>query len=102
MLVNAQTREIGVRLSLGATPSAVARDVVARSLRHTAAGLAVGLLLTIIAGRLVRGLLVDVSAGDPLTIALVLSLTALTAFAAALVPALRASRVNPVEALRNE
>jgi predicted permease len=102
MLVSGQTREIGVRLSLGATPSVVARGVVARSLRHTAAGLAAGLVLTVIAGRIVRSLLVDVSAGDPLTIAFVLSLTALTAFAAALVPAFRASRVDPVEALRSE
>jgi predicted permease len=102
MMVAGQTREVGVRLALGATPSAVARSVIGAGGRYVLLGLAAGLLLALVAARLVRGLLVGVSASDPLTIAAVLMVMALTALTASLVPALRAARVDPVAALRAE
>jgi predicted permease len=102
VLVSSRTREIGVRVALGASPSKVARAVVSDSLRNTGAGLAVGAVLALAAGRLIESLLVGVSASDPLTLGVVSATLLILAATAALGPARRAARIDPVHALRAE
>ena len=97
-----RTREIGVRVALGADPRAVVRLVATEGLQLTAAGMIVGTLAAAAASRAMRGLLFDVSPADPLTYAAVLALFAATACAALIVPARRALRVDPLTALRAE
>jgi predicted permease len=100
IMVAGRTREVGVRMALGATPADVAKAIIARSIRFAAMGLAAGVLLSVIAARLVEALLVGVTARDPLTIAGVVAVMVVTALAASLVPALRAARVDAVAVLR--
>jgi len=102
IMVAGQTREVGVRLALGATPSVVAREVIGYSARHTAIGLSVGLALSFFGAPLVESLLVGVTARDPMTMAGVIVVMGVTALSVALVPALRAARVDTVRALRAE
>lgn len=100
--VSRQTREIGIRLALGGTPSAVQREILTTAIRIAALGAVLGVLLGTAGGRLIANQLFGVSAGDPgvfLTAGLILSATALLA---AYIPARRASRTNPMEALRYE
>jgi putative ABC transport system permease protein len=100
--VTARTQEIGVRLAIGAQR----RDVVWLVLRQvvwlSAAGIAIGLGLMLAAGRVLQQLLYGVRPADPLTIAGVAVLLGTVAIAAAWAPAFRASRVDPIEALRYE
>ena len=100
ILVATRTREIGVRLALGAPPRTVARGVLRESLQNAAAGVAIGCALALLAGRLIQGLLVGVSPADPFTLATVAVTLMTVSGAAALVPALRAARVDPIQALR--
>ena len=100
--VTAQRREIGIRLALGAEPSAVLSGVVRRGLILVAAGLALGLALTVPALRLLASQLTGPS-DSPLNAALLAGLIMLTvALVASLIPARRASRVDPATALRHE
>ena len=97
-----RTREIGIRIALGATSGNVAALVLRDGLLTAIAGLAVGLLLAFGCGQLVSGLLYQVSPFDPATIALAaVSLAAATLLATDL-PARRATRIAPREALRTE
>jgi len=91
-----------VRVALGASPGRVAGQVVRDSLRNTATGVAIGVVLALLAGRLIESLLVGVHANDPLTLATVSAALLLLAAAAALGPARRAARIDPVHALRAE
>jgi predicted permease len=102
LLVSSQRRDLGVRLALGATPASVAWHVVTRGMRHVLAGLAAGLVLALLAGQLVRGLLVGVSATDPATLALVTTAILAVGGLASALPAVRAARVDAVDALRAE
>ena len=102
MLAGGRTREIGVRLAIGATPASVARHVVGESLGSAVAGIAIGCLLALAAGTLIQSLLVDVSAHDPATLGVVAAVLLVVAVVAALVPAMRAARIDPVAALRAE
>jgi len=101
-LVAERTGEIGVRISLGAGAADVLRLVVGQGMRLAAVGLVLGLIGAYATTRVISGLLFAVSPTDPLTFAAVAGLLALTALVACAVPALRASRVDPVTALRTE
>jgi predicted permease len=103
-LVAQRTREIGIRMALGATPGAVARLVLAHAARWTAAGAVLGAIGSLWAARLLDALLFHVSAKDPWTLASVIAgaIAVLlgTALAAAWIPSRRAARVDPMQALR--
>ncbi len=101
-LVARRTREIGIRMALGSEPAAVMHMVLWQALRLVAAGLAIGLLLGLLAGHLIRGFLFGVGAGDPATFAGVLLIFTLVTLVAGYGPARRATRVDPVRALRSE
>jgi putative ABC transport system permease protein len=94
--------EIGVRIALGARRTDVVRMVLARGLRLVGIGSALGLVGALALSQLLSGLLYGVSARDPATFAGVALVLALVALAASGVPALRASRLDPVVALREE
>ncbi len=98
--VASRTRELGIRLALGA----VGRDVVSMMLRTgvrlAVVGTGLGLLVSLAGTRLLEGLLFGVERNDPATIVAIVLIVGALAVAASLIPALRASRVDPVEALR--
>jgi putative ABC transport system permease protein len=97
-----RTREIGVRLALGAQRRDVTRLVMRQGLRLTLAGIVLGALVAVGASRVLSTLLYGVTAGDPLTYTGVAALLGLVAAIAAHVPARRAARVDPMVALRSE
>ena len=101
-LVSQRTRELGVRMALGATRRDVVRLVLGRALRLTGIGLAVGLVLAVGAGRLLRSQIFGVSPLDPVTFASVVVLLAAVALLAAWLPARRAAQVDPIIALQAE
>jgi ABC-type antimicrobial peptide transport system permease subunit len=101
-LVNQRTREIGVRLALGAQPRDVLGMVVGRGLKLAGLGVVVGLIGALALTRLMQGVLYGVTATDPLTFfGVAVALLGVAAFASWL-PALRATRVDPLVALRSE
>jgi len=95
-------REIGLRLALGAVRRQIARRYVGQGLRVAVLGCGCGLILAVGAGRLLSGMLYGVSSFDALTIAGVLALMLFVAGFAALLPAWRASRTDPMQVLRDE
>jgi putative ABC transport system permease protein len=100
--VSARTQEIGVRMAIGAERSDVLRLVLTQVARLAAVGLVIGIGLLILAGPLMARLLYGVTPSDPLTIAAVTVTLGTVALIAGWVPAWRASRVNPIQALRYE
>ena len=96
-----QTREIGIRLALGAAPTQVACMIAGRGLYMVFPGLFCGLAAFAAFSRLVHSLLFGVTPWDPFTIGVVVALLALTVLAACLRPALRTMRLDPVAALRD-
>jgi len=96
------TREIGVRMALGAEPVAVLREVVAHGLRLAALGVIVGLGLALAATRVLESYLYEVSTTDPITFAAVALLVVAVATLSTLIPARRATRIDPMVALRTE
>jgi predicted permease len=99
--VTNRTREIGVRLALGAGAGDVIRLVLAGGIRLLVAGLGIGFAGALVAGRLLRQFLFDVSSIDPVTFLLVPAFLAIIAIAACYLPARRASRIAPLDALRS-
>jgi putative ABC transport system permease protein len=97
-----RTREIGVRMALGATRSTVRRLILQQSAWPIAAGILVGFAGALYASRAAQAFLVDISPVDPVTFALVPLFLALVGLAATYLPARRASRIEPVAALRDE
>jgi putative ABC transport system permease protein len=98
--VRERTHEIAVRLTLGATPSAVRRLVVGRGLALTAAGLAVGLIGAVAVSGAATRLLYEVDTLDIVTVGTAALCVAVVAVAACWLPAHRASRVDPQAGLR--
>jgi predicted permease len=101
-LVTRQTREIGIRLALGADAARVRREVVGRTLRLAAAGTGLGVIGALAAGYSLRAMLVGISGFDPVTYLAAVLLLLACALLAGYLPARRASRVSPLEALRSE
>jgi putative ABC transport system permease protein len=101
-IVAQRRREIGVRMALGAQPRDVIADVMGQGLRLAGIGVAVGIGLALAGTRLLRSLLFGTSPTDAVTFIAVATLLVVIAAAASLVPALRASRVDPLIALRDE
>jgi predicted permease len=100
--VSRRTREIGLRMSLGAEPGAIKKMVLSESLRMAAWGIPIGLLLLGAAGWWVRSLLLGVTPLDPLTYVTSAAAAVIVALTAAWLPARRATQVDPMAALRSE
>lgn len=100
--VGQRTREIGVRMVMGADPRAVARMVIRQGLTLVLVGLLVGIPAALTLGHGVSGLLFGVSVYDPITLVAVICLLALVALAACYGPARRATRIDPISTLRTE
>jgi predicted permease len=100
--VTQRTREIGLRMALGADAGSVLASVMRQALILALIGMVIGLAASFALSRVMANLLYDISPADPLTYAAVCVLLVGVAVAASLVPALRATRVDPVTALRYE
>jgi putative ABC transport system permease protein len=101
-VVSQQTKEIGVRIALGASPRDVVRMVLGRGLRLAVIGVGVGLLLAFVLARVVAGMLFEISPADPITFSAIPALLLGIAAVACYVPARRAMGVDPIVALRAE
>jgi putative ABC transport system permease protein len=98
--VSQRTRELGIRLALGASHGEVRNMVVRQGLFLALGGVAIGFAVAFALARLVTNLLYGVNGTDPMTFAAIPIVLLLVAFVATYLPAWRASRVDPVEALR--
>ena len=101
-MIGRRTGELGVRIALGAPGSAIAQLIVWQGLRPAIAGTVAGLAAGLAGARLLKTMLYEVSPADPAVLAGVVVLFLLIALAACAIPALRASRIDPVVALRSE
>jgi predicted permease len=99
-LVGQRTREIGIRVALGARPGNILRLITAQGLKIVGVGLIVGLLASLILVRFIEGILYGVSGTDPFSLCAAVIVLGLAALVACLLPALRATRINPITALR--
>jgi putative ABC transport system permease protein len=101
-VVTLRTQELGVRVALGAKPRDIARLVLGQGARLVVIGLVLGLIGAALLTRLLSTMLFGIAPTDPVTYALVAGVLALTAVAACQIPAWRATRVDPLTALRSE
>jgi ABC-type antimicrobial peptide transport system permease subunit len=97
-----RTAEIGVRIALGAERRTVLRMILSEALRLLGAGVLLGAIVLFFMVRFIKGMLYGVSAFDPFTLLATLTLLALVTLLAAMLPALRAASVDPINALRAE
>jgi predicted permease len=95
-------KEIGLRIAFGATKRDVLRVVVAQGMKPAAIGIAAGFAVALALGRVVASMVYGVSSRDTVTLLSVTSLLVVVAFAASLVPALRATRISPLAVIREE
>ena len=100
--VTQRARELGVRLALGADPRQVLGLVLRQGLRLALTGVAIGLVAAFAVTRVMKNMLFNLSATDPVTFLAIALLLVAVALLASYLPALRATRVNPIEALRSE
>jgi ABC-type antimicrobial peptide transport system permease subunit len=100
--VAARTREMGIRIALGAEPASVQRLVIGEGLALVAVGVVIGLVGAFAGTRVLRTYLFDLTPSDPATYAAIVAVLGVTAVLASWVPGRRASRVDPVVALRAE
>ena len=100
--VKRSMREIGLRIALGATLSDIARVVIVQGMKPTLAGIGIGLIAALALGRVATSLIYGVSSRDLVTFLAVTLLLILVSFAASLIPAFRATRVDPLTVLRDE
>src|SRR5262249_53368601 len=100
--VSQSTRELGLRMALGASPSNVMRLVLSRGLLLTTTGMIIGIALAILLTRLLGNLLYQVSPRDPLAFGVAFAAMGLASAAACFLPAWRATRVDPNIALHHE
>jgi len=101
-LVGQRTQEIGVRMALGATPQAIVKLILRRASLWAGSGVMAGLAGAVLATRAIRAMLFEVPADDPWTLAASVIILLAIALAAAWTPSLRASRIDPMTALRHE
>jgi predicted permease len=101
-LVNQRRRELGIRMALGARRVSVVKLVLGRGLKLSLAGLAVGVCLALAVGRLMASSLHGVSPADPLALVVACLIVIAVGLAASYLPARRATRVDPMQALRHE
>ncbi len=99
-VVTLRTRELGVRIALGAQPRAVAAMVTRQGMALCGVGMMAGLVLVAVTGRFLRALLFEVAPSDPVVLGGTVAVLLLAAFVATWIPARRAARVDPIEALR--
>jgi len=97
-----RTKEIGIRMALGARPRVIVGEILGRGMKLAALGTCLGVVGALALTRVIRGMLAGVSANDPLSFALGVALLIGGAALACVLPARRASRVDPVVALRSE
>jgi putative ABC transport system permease protein len=97
-----RTRDFGVRIALGASSGQILRSVIAEGTRLTAIGLALGFALSLASSAAFRSLLTGVTPTDTPTYVGVLVLLSIASLLACYLPAYRASRINPIDALRQE
>jgi ABC-type antimicrobial peptide transport system permease subunit len=97
-----RTREIGIRMALGATARDVVHAVVRRGALLTVVGVVIGLAGAVAATRMLRSQLYDVAPTDPPTFVAIVALLVVAALLASWIPARRAARVQPTEALRGD
>jgi putative ABC transport system permease protein len=100
--VSQRTTEIGVRVALGAQPGNILNLIVLRAAGLAMIGLAIGVAISLAGSRLISRFLFGVSAADPITLGVAGLVILLVALTAALVPALRACKIDPAIALRSE
>jgi predicted permease len=101
-LVVQRSREIGIRIALGAVPREILRLVAGQGALIVGAGILLGALASVVATRWITGMLYEVRPTDPLTFALTAAALAIVAAVATLVPAVRATRLDPIDTLRSE
>jgi ABC-type antimicrobial peptide transport system permease subunit len=102
LTVSQRVKEIGVRMTLGAQPSAILRMILSQSLLLAAAGVAIGALGALALTGLFRSLLFQVAPTDPITFIVVALVLIACALLASFLPARRAASIDPIVALRNE